>query len=165
MKKLPYHILIFIFALLLAACGSSQQSASSSRTVKAVIKASALTADKNIAGINLTISVPAGVTPPFKADGSIDPSATVQITSSSPQNQTLPGASFTPATVTIPAQLAVSAIVAAGFSASDQITIHLNITEGTAPLAADFTLLSFEAFDTNGALVTGLNPTLTTTIQ
>jgi hypothetical protein len=150
---------------LLSACGSSPETAPAKSSIKAVIKASALTANMNIAGINLSISVPVGVAPPLLPDGTVDPSATVEITSSSPQSQTLPGATYTPATATAPGVLAISAIIASGFQATDTITLHLNVTPGIVPVQSDFNLKTFEAFDTNGAVVTGLSPTLTTTIQ
>lgn len=165
MRKWLCNILILLSLALLSACGDSTKVATADRDIKAVIKTAALTGDRNIAGIQLAITIPVGVAPPFRADGSADPSATVVITSSSPQNQTLPGVTYTPATATAPGELAISAIVAAGFAATDEITIHLKVASGTFPVESDFKLLSFEAFDTNGARVTGLTPTLTTTIQ
>jgi hypothetical protein len=165
MRKLLRYILILMIIALVPACGDTQHASSTDRSVKAVIKQSALTAGLNIAGIQLAITVPVGVSPPLSVNGTVDPAATVVITSSAAQNQTLPGATFTPATTTAPGKLAISAIVASGFSATDEITIHLNVAAGTSPVESDFKLLSFDAFDTNGALVTGLNPKLTTTIQ
>lgn len=165
MKKLLCYMLILMFIALLSACGDTKQAPATGNALKAVIKPTALTADRNVAGINLTISLPVGVAPPLSSDGKVDPAATVEITSSSPQNQSLPGAIYTPATATAAGQLAISAIVASGFKASDEITIHLKVAVGTFPVESDFKLLFFEAFDVNGAPVTGLNPTLTTTIQ
>lgn len=166
MKKLLCYLPVLLLFLLLSACGDTQHSPpAGTGVIKAVIKPTALTADKNIAGINVSITVPVGVSPLQQADGTTDAAATVEITSSSPQNQTLPGVTYTPATATAPGQLAISAIIASGFAATDQITIHLKVAEGTFPVESDFQLLSFDAFDTNGAKVTGLNPTLTTTIQ
>jgi hypothetical protein len=165
MLKLLCHFLILVSIALLTACGDTSQSPPTGSTIKAVIKPTALTADRNIAGINLTITLPVGVAPPLNADGTADPAATVEISSSGVQNQNLPGAIYTPASATAPGQLAISAIVAAGFKATDEITIHLKVAAGAYPVESDFKLLSFEAFDINGAPVTGLLPTLTTTIQ
>jgi hypothetical protein len=165
MIKLLCHFLILMSIALLTACGDTPKSTPTGSTIKAVIKPSALTADRNIAGINLTITLPVGVSPPLQADGTVDSAATVEITSSAAQNQNLPGATYTPASAAIPGQLAISAIVAAGFKATDEITIHLKVAAGAHPVESDFKLLSFDAFDINGANVTGLNPTITTTIQ
>lgn len=165
MKKLLCLSLMLLCITLLAGCGGTAAAPKVDRSIKAVIKPTALTADRNIAGIILSISLPVGVTPPLAADGSINTAATVDITSSAPQNQILPGATYTPATATASGQLAISAIAAAGFQLTDQITLYLKVAEGAFPVESDFRLLSFEAFDTNGAPITGLNPTLTTTIQ
>jgi hypothetical protein len=165
MKKLLCYSLFLMLIGLLPACGDTQHPASAGSTIKAVIKQTSLTAGLNVAGITLAITIPAGVSPLLKADGTVDSAATVEITTSSPQNQALPGATFTPATATAPRQLTVSAIVASGFATTDAITIYLNVAPGTFPVESDFNLLSFEAFDTNGVPVTGLTPILTATIQ
>lgn len=166
MRRLLYSILMLSFIALLSSCGGTSKSSTSGRGFKAVIKPTALTADRNIAGINLTITVPVGVEPPLLADNvTVDAAATVEITSTAAQNQTLTGATYTPATATASGELAIYGIVAAGFKETDEITIHLRITGERVPVESDFQLLSFDAFDTNGAKVTGLNPTLTTTIQ
>lgn len=165
MNKWLCYLSVLLLVALLSACGDTRHAAPGGSAVKAVIKPTALTADKNIACINLSITVPLGVAPPLRPDGTADPAATVEITSTVQSNQSLPGATYAPATATTPGQLQISAIVASGFSATDSITIHLKVDTGTFPVESDFKLLSFEAFDTNGAQVTGLNPTLTTTIQ
>jgi hypothetical protein len=157
-------LLFLLLLTLLSACGDTTKQPAAATTIKAVIKTTALTANKNIAGIDLTISLPLGVSPPLLADGKADPAATVVITSSAPAAQTLPGANYTPATAAATGKLAITAIAAAGFSATDQITLKLNVAAGTVPIESDFTLLSFTAFDINGAPVSGLSPTLTATI-
>lgn len=179
-RRLVHGMLLLVSVLLLVSCGSATSSPSSSRTIKAVIKSTALSSgSSSIAGIQLSITVPTGVTPPLKADGSVDAAAAVEITSTSPGNQALPGATFTPATATAPAEFAIYAIEAAGFTATDTITIHLNIAPGAKPVASDFNLLTFQAFSTvvngsgsvlvydlhaTGTNVVTLSPTLTTTI-
>jgi hypothetical protein len=151
-------------ALISACGGGGAQTASSPRSIKAVIKPSALAAGQNVAGFNLTITVPLGVAPPLKADGTADPAATVEITSSSPQNQQLVSATYTPATTAAPGTLAIFGIVASGFQPTDTITIHLNIATGSTPTTSDFSISAFEAYDTNGSTVAGLTATLTPTI-
>lgn len=169
-------------SFLIFSCGDSSRSSAPAGTMKAVIKTAALTANQNIAGIELTITLPAGVSPHYNADGTINAAATVEITSSSAANQTLPGATYTPATASSLGQLSISAIVASGFSATDEITIHLKVADGTFPVASDFNLLAFKAYSgidpfgnggvkiydmsvTDGSNVITLSPTLTTTIQ
>ncbi len=164
MRKPFSHLLILLFIVTLSACGAGPQ-APANRTLKAVIKSTALTANQNIAGIDLAITVPLGVSPPLLADGVTRDPATVTITSTAATNNVLSGVVYTQATATTAGQLAITGIVAVGFSANDQITINLTIANGTFPVESDFKLLSFVATDINGAPVTGLNPTLTTTIQ
>lgn len=165
MRKLLCYMLMLLFTALLSACGDAPKSSPAGSTIKAVIKPTALTADRNVAAIELAITIPVGVVPPLLADGTADTVATVEITSSAPVAQKILGSIYTPATASALGKLSIYGIEAAGFTATDQITIHLNVATGTFPVASDFNLLSFRAFDTNGAPVTGLNPILTITIQ
>jgi hypothetical protein len=183
MNKLLCCLLTLMCIALLSACGDTAQPQKSGSEIKAVIKSTALTGDKNIAGIQLTITLPAGVTPMIKTDGSgsIDPAATVEIISSSPLGQIMPGATLVPATATTPAQLTISSIIVSGFKTSDTITIHLKVAPGAQLLESDFKLIAFEAYSTVDATGSGsakifdmnvtdgsnlitLTPTLTTTI-
>jgi hypothetical protein len=186
MNRFLRHLSILALAVMLSACGATPQHAPGLKNIKAVIKAGALTADRNIAGIDLTITVPAGVTPPFNADGTVYSEATVVITrepipgtpyagsagsgssklsSAEAPGQTLVGATFTPSSPTSSGKLIVTAIVADGFKATDEVTIHLNVAADATPVASDFALLSFDAYDTGGAAVPGLTPSLTTNIH
>jgi len=164
MRKLTVYILLLIVAALLSACGGGQ-SPSSSNSIKAVIKTSSNAVSANVAGIDLTISIPYGVSPPLLTDGKVDVAATVSITSSTTSDQTLPGVVYTPATATASGQLRITAIVASGFTTSDQVTLNLEIASGTTPTAADFSLLAFSAYDKDGNAVTGLSPSLDVSIQ
>ena len=165
MKNWLCFILSLLVIAMLASCGDTTQSEKSGRVLKAVIKTTALTADKNIAGIELIITVPAGVAPPLNSDGSVNQSATVEVLSSSSQNVRYNGATYIAATTEALGTLGIYPMVLSGFAVDDQITIHLNVAPGTFPVADDFKLVSFVAYDINGAPVAGLSPTLTTTIQ
>jgi hypothetical protein len=166
MKNLLYFTVALLFIGLIAACGSTQQPPKvTNSTMKAVIRPTALTAEQNVAGIELAISVPVGVSPTFNADGTVNTAAAIEITSAAPSEQIIKGATFTAPTATEPGKFTIYIGEAAGFKPADTITLHLNVAVGAYPLAEDFKLLTFDAFDTNGALVTGLNPTLTTTVE
>jgi hypothetical protein len=185
MRKMLCSVLALLCFALLTACGDTAQPQKSGSEIKAVItpKSAALTGDKNIAGILLTIALPAGVTPVLKTDGSgsIDSAATVEIISSSPPDQIMPGATLIPAKSTTLAELTITSIIVSGFKANDSITIHLKVAPGTTPVESDFKLLAFEAYSTVDASGSGsdkifdmnvtdgsnkitLTPTLTTTI-
>jgi len=167
MKRLFHHILALLLIALLSACGAAPQPAKSGSagSIKTVIKPSALAVGQNVAGIQLTITIPIGVSPPLLTGGAVDTAATVEITSTAPQSNTLPGVAFTPATATAAGKLTIVAMNIAGFTQTDRITIHLNVAVDSFPSETDFALLSFAAYDINGATVTGLDPTITATIQ
>ena len=180
MRKLFCHIVILLFITLLSACGGGGggggggNGRTPASSVKAVIKPSARSVEQNIAGIQLSISVPAGVSPFVTSQGETDSAATVEILSSVPATHTLPGISYTPATPATTGRITIVGVVVDGFGLNDQIMIHLKVADGADPHEKDFELLSFEAYDTSGAKVFDLNatgntvtlsPTLTTTIQ
>lgn len=178
--KNNFYILSILVVMLLAACGDTSTPSPVVRTVKSVIKTTSLTADKNIGGISLTISMPAGVTPPLQADGKIDALATATMVSSAGRTP-LSDAIYAPASGAIPGQLTILIAVKGGFSANDEITIHLLVADGSYPKAGDFSLLAFEAYSgidasgnggvkiydrnvTDGSNTITLDPNLTTTI-
>jgi hypothetical protein len=169
LRRLP----ILILVTLLAACGAAPQREPGQKNITAIFKASALTAERNIAGIQLTISVPVGVAPPLNSDGTVNSEATVVITrgavsetaAAEAPGRTLVGAIFTPPAPAVSGKLVITALVADGFKTTDEVTINLNVAADATPAESDFALLIFDAFDTAGALVTGLTPSLTTTIH
>lgn len=147
--------------LALCSCGGGGGTASvSTPTVKAFIKTSALTTSENIAGIQLTLTLPAGVAPYLQTDGKVDVAKTVVINTSDPASQTLPGVDNKTANLLI-----ITGIHVSGFKDTDSITINLTVAPGSFPTAADFKLTSFEAVDLDGTPVKNITPTLTTTIQ
>jgi hypothetical protein len=167
MRKIVYYALPLVFLALLSACGDTSKAPAAGRTVKAVIKPTALTASRNIAGIELKISVPPGVAPPLLPNGDPIPADTVQITSSSvlshDQNQL--GVIFRPATsAAAPGDLSIYIIVAAGFKTTDEITIHLNVANDATPVTGDFRLISFKAFDINGVYLNDIEGHIDPTI-
>lgn len=176
MNKTVHIIITLLFIALLAGCGNGGSNQGKGSTIKAVIKTSSLTANQNVAGVQLTLSLPLGVSPILKADGiTVDAAATVSITSPT-QNQTLPGVTYTKATAAALGQITIAGIASGGFGPTnqDQITIHLVIADNASPTESDFKLLNFKAFDSNGVKIFDtasaentitLIPILTTTIQ
>ena len=179
MKNMISLILALLLLSLLSACGGSTQSPSTSRTVKTLIKASALTASQNIGTIELSISLPLGVSP--KAGG-----AGVEIinaTDHAVKNVTLSDVNYTAASsATVLGQISIYAVQADGFKENDEIIIHLDVADKSDPKVSDFNLLSFKVTDKDGLMrydrnrIDGTNtikgdeaidltPTLTTTIQ
>lgn len=162
MKNRLGNILLVICFALLSACGDTQHSSSSGGSLKTVIKPTALTATLNIGGVQMAIALPVGVSPELNPDGSVNDAAAVEFISSAPSAYKTQKATYDAAK----SVLEFSVIDLAGFSTQDQIVLHLKVAEGTIPKESDFSILSYDFFDMNtGASITGLKPTLTTTIQ
>ena len=164
MKKMLYYILAPLCIALLAACGGASQpkaQPAKSSTVKTVIKASALAAGLNIGGVHMAINMPRGVAPALNSNGGVVDTA-VEFISTAPAAYKVQKATYN----SVDSVLDFFVIDLAGFGTEDQIIIHLMVSEGTIPVETDFSIKTYEFFDkVTGAAVTGLNPTLTTTIQ
>ncbi len=160
MKKWFGYIVLLLSVALLSACGGGSQSSPTSRSLKSVIKTTALTATLNIGGVQMAITLPAGVAPELKPDGSVNNAAAIEFISSAPSTYTLQNVTYNSAA----SELNFSVIDLAGFTTEDQIVLHLKVLEGT-PKESDFSIKSYNFFDkVTGASISGLNPTLTTTI-
>jgi hypothetical protein len=61
--------------------------------------------------------------------------------------------------------VSLSVIKSSGFSVGEFATVSCDISAGTFPTSTDFSVTNFTAFDTNGAVVTGLTATITATIN
>lgn len=179
MKNWFRNVLILMCFSLLSACGDTQHSSTTGGTMKAVLKMTAGVAAQNMAGFNLIISVSNGVSTPLLADNTATAAGTVEIVSSTALGDSAQrGYTYVPSTTGATGQLSVFAIKADGFTdvSNDQVIIHLNVADGVIPVASDFKLIYFDAFDIDGKIIasydaaTGVQtgtiiPTLTTTIQ
>ncbi len=167
MKKFVCYLLILLSSAFLSACGGGGSNTSApSRTLKSVIKPTALTAVMNVATIQLSITVPLGVSPllPEGKTELIDAIEIINSTDHVVNNKTLKSVTYTAATsATVPGQITVGVVQADGFKEADEITIHMKVDTGAFPKESDFTLLSFDAHDTAGATL-ALDPALTTTL-
>ncbi|OGU13660.1 MAG: hypothetical protein A2076_03710 [Geobacteraceae bacterium GWC2_53_11] len=162
MKNWFRNILIVMCFALLSACGDTQHSSPSGGSLKTVIKPTALTATLNIGGVQMAIALPSGVAPELNADGSVNDAVAVEFISSAPTAYKTQKATYD----AVKSVLEFSVIDLAGFSTEDQIVLHLKVAEGTFPKESDFSILSYDFFDkVTGESITGLNPTLITTIQ
>jgi hypothetical protein len=169
MKKIFRYLLVILCTALLTACGGATQPTNSGTnnaaqptktgTINAVIKTTALSG-LNIGGFQMSINLPHGVAPAL--NGGVIDAAAVEFVSAAPAEYKVQKAAYNSAN----SVLEFSVINLAGFSPADQIILHLIVSPGIIPLETDFSIKSYEFFDkVTGAVVTGLNPTLTTTIQ
>lgn len=161
--------------LLLAACGSGGTSSSAERKGLAVMQVYSPTATSSIAAISATLTIPFGVTVKTDPADPFQPAGGVVELRNAPPSGTLVFARYSAATsykmpesgqvITYPGKLKFSVIDVNGFAATEQILLHLDVTPGYFPQAGDFSLLNSSFSDINGAVMVGVTPTLTTTIQ
>lgn len=162
MRKMLCSLLALLCIAILSACGDTAQPTKASISFKSVIKASALTASLNIGGVQMTLALPQGVTPPLNADGSWNEDAIIEFVSTVSANSIQKSAKYYPAT----SMLEFSVINLVGFSTDDQITLHLVITPGATPQTSDFSVKTYNYFDKDtGASIAHTKPDLTAIIQ
>jgi hypothetical protein len=156
-------LLAIICLALLAGCGGGGGGGSSSGpTVTTTLKTAGLLATgQTIAGLDVTLEFPVGVT--VKTDpstGKVE-SSVVQISGVANPSEATIGATYTPATANSRGKLHLIVASARGFGVGEFITIRCNITPGATITATDFTLGSFfEASDLNGNIISSLTATM-----
>jgi hypothetical protein len=105
-----------------------------------------------IGGINVTVTLPPGVT--AKADKM---GATLEnvVIASGGAHGALSAAKFTPAEGAVPGRLGLALVKTEGFGTGEFATLNLDIT-GAPPRLADFSTAAMSVSDVNGAAITGL---------
>lgn len=131
----------------------------------AVLKLStrgALPSGDSIAAIDVTVSLPAGVT--VKADGTGQTLAGTVVPSGVAAGSTAV-ASFTPASGGNPARTRIVMINVTGFGTGEFATVNCDIAAGNPPKATDFGLTGFAAASLTGTPLSGLTPALAADIR
>jgi hypothetical protein len=148
----------FMFGLLsLTACGGGSSSAPPSTTATLKLSATGtLHQGTSLAGIGITLTLPAGVTIKTDSGGAVV-NGYVNVTGEASPESVI--AVFIPASGTTPATLAliVASTAAAGFGTGEFATVTCDLN-GTSPKLSDFGLSNFKPYDLNGNLVIGLTP-------
>jgi hypothetical protein len=128
---------------------------------KGVLKLTAGAAG-TIAGIDMTINLPAGVTvaaDPVTGEvttGVVTVSGVAAAGTLGTQNAT--AAKYTPATAATPAQLHIVMAIVPGFSLGEFATVHFDLATGTAlPTAEAFTVAGFAARGADGLGLSGVS--------
>ncbi len=165
LRKLCQGVLLLAMTVALSACGNGTTN-SGGQQARASLKTSDLLATGYvIAGIDVTLSFPVGVT--VKTDpvtGQVA-SGVVTITGVPNTSTTLVDAVYTPATASQRGSLRIMVANATGFSAPEYITVNLDISEGYQPTASEFSLSNFAASDLDGRTLPGLTPVMTAEIR
>ena len=149
---------IGILACAAALCGCSGGKGQTSPTAILTLGTQGTVAAQSIRGLELTITLPAGVT--ISSDGSGTPSEGVLAASGPAAGGSAAVAGhYTAAVGSTPGTLTLVLVKTAGFDAGEFATVTCNLGEGAAPGPADFGQVGFKAVDQNGAELGGLEAT------
>ena len=161
---------IALLSFSLYGCGSGGTAAAPSGPSSAVLKLSSagtLTSGTSLAGINIKIQLPVGVT--VSADGSNAVNAGVVTASGVAAVSSVTIVGYTPASGTAAATLEflITSNVAGGFGVGEFATVNCVIASGHVPTTGDFILpaADFKQADLLIKPVTGLTATLTATFN
>ena len=121
------------------------------------------TAGTTIRGIEITVVLPKGVT--VNATTTIDPTVMevnqgvvlasgAAVADPAAFSQLKPIAVYTPATGTAPGKVKIGLAAQKDFNLGEFVTLNTVIAAGNVPVATDFSLEGFTAFDANGAAIT-----------
>jgi hypothetical protein len=144
---------------ILAACGGGGSSSGgdppASRT--AVLKLSTTgTPSAQLAGIDITVTLPDGVTASVGSDGSVAASADSVSGVAAPGTILAPVYTQASGATKGTLRLVLASEIAAGFGAGEFATVTLVVAAGANPVPSDFLLSGLHAVDVNGNSATGL---------
>lgn len=152
-RSLFYGLLLGVLSL--TACGGGGGNAAAPQTPTATLRLStSVPQGTSLAGIGVTVTLPAGVTIRTDAGGAVASGVVAVIGVAAPGTVI---SVYTPASGGNPATLAIALVstVAAGFGTGEFATVTCNLANGVSPLATDFVLTNFNPFDLSGNPVIG----------
>lgn len=173
MKKMVMSLLLICIAMALSGCGGGGGGGGGGGSkvepdpvpTTAVVKLfteGILPPGTSLAGIGVTLSLPAGVTVQTGTDGKVV-AGTVAGSGVTEGKAVFADPDYTPATDTAPAKLSfvMAGTDAVGFGTGEFATVTCTVAAGANPQATAFTLSDFRPVDLKGAPVDGLAGTLT----
>lgn len=177
MKKVFGYLAVCICALVMFGCGGGGGGGTGGGSkvepdpvpTNAVVKLyseGVLPAGTSLAGIGITVNLPAGVTVQMDDAGKVVGGA-VAGSGVAEGKAVLAEPDYTPATDTAPAKLSfvLAGTDAEGFGTGEFATVTCLVAAGTNPQPTEFTLSDFSPVDLRGAAVEGLTATHTTELQ
>jgi hypothetical protein len=146
-----------VFGLLsLTACGGGGSSSAppSTTTTLRLSTSGALPHGTSLAGLGITLTLPASVTVKTDSGGAVETGYLNVTGEASPESA---AAVYVPASATAPATLTLAVISAttAGFGTGEFVAVTCDLN-GTSPKASDFVLSGFKPYDLSGNPVNGL---------
>lgn len=165
MKALKFVLLTLTISVL-ASCGGGGGGGTTtaggggtnapSQRVAALKLATSGTPSALLAGIDITVTLPSGVTPALNSDGTV--ATTVATVSGVAAPGTMLAPVYTQASGTVKGtlRLAMASSITAGFGAGEFATVSCVVATGSTPAQSDFTLSGFNPIDVNGSTATGL---------
>jgi len=164
-----------VVVMALFGCGGGGGGTPPPPTTATLKLSTAGTASTSIAGVEVTVVLPKGVT--VAATTTIDPTVMetnagvvllsgAAIADPAAFSQLKPTAVYTPATATSPGKVKIGLAAQKDFSLGEFVTLNTDIAAGNVPVATDFGLEGFTAFDANGAAITpALTPSFVADIR
>jgi hypothetical protein len=175
MAKIPFHIkhqstacllaAVLISSLLLSGCSgggkeaavTQPQAAAATFTGGQLKLGAAGTATDLIAGMDLLVNLPAGVTVDANPASGEAASGAVAISGAAAGSNSLVVAKYAPAAADTPAKLHIVVINAAGFSPGEFATVKFNLAAGASlPALNAFTIASFSAKGLDSSPLNGI---------
>ena len=158
---------MIILAAGVAGCGSGGGDASGTAgsRVSAKVKMPHIIEGPAVAGLQMTINIPLGVTVQIDpATGQAAKSA-VRLTGATDPSAVLVAVDYVPASSSASGMLKFFVIDPNGFTAAEYVTVHLDITPGYYPKESDFSIDDYIVSYLDGTTIYGLVPTFTVVIS
>lgn len=158
------YILTLSMISLLAACGGGGGGTSTRTVTLKLSTVEAPLASASVVGVDITMTLPAGVTPGLNPDGSVA-ATVVAVSGAAVSGTVLPPVyvaenGATKGTL----RLTVTSSATSGFNAGEFVTVTLALTGAATPVAGDFVLSGFSPIDILGGVVTGLTAAVSSLI-
>jgi hypothetical protein len=169
-NRMVIRMMVTAFALLLviAGCGSGGTTAAPAGSKIAVLALSTSgPAGTTIGSLAVTVVLPPGVT--VKATPSVVNPAVLLTDSTvvvpSISGVVMPYAVYSAATSTMPGKIDISLADATGFGTGEFAKVTCNIADSSSPVASDFNLTDFVAYDLTGTVMAGPTAGFTATFS
>lgn len=162
-KSIVKSLIVAALALTVSACGgNSSGTAPSDQPTTAIIKISVQGTPSNspLTGIQATLRLPQGVSVKATQNAPQTDTGAVTATGNAEGAELVMGI-YSAVSGTVSIYVAKSSGIAVGEFA----TVNCDIAAGTTPIKSDFNIPILDLRDQNGAIVSGLTPTLSVSLQ